>query len=317
MKKYISILLSIICITGLVGCGSKKNEALTVTPSSQPAAQSQDTTKNSSENIITNDFSEVSSIQINYNNSNNTYGIEKDREFIKKVYDTILNTKVTVHNDSQESNPQFTITLFYKSGDKNVIQSTETGEFIYRILDNKKSWVGGSNTKLLETIKVTKSQGSGNVQDKKASTTKTNTITDTSKSKNVVSNSNNGTNSFEKYFRLIGMSKEKLISTLNEQPVSVDESGLEFKKNGIRVWFDYNNGIIVNQIYIEKSDVNYNGVKIGDTINNFKKVFGKPEREDTSSAYCNFKYNGMFLNVSYDPKTQKTISVYIMKNDFK
>lgn len=62
------------------------------------------------------------------------------------------------------------------------------------------------------------------------SITKDNTITDTSKSKNVVNNSNNGTNSFEKYFRLIGMSKEKLISTLNEQPVSVDESGLEFKK---------------------------------------------------------------------------------------
>lgn len=149
------------------------------------------------------------------------------------------------------------------------------------------------------------------------SITKANTITDTSKSKNVVSNSNNGTNSFEKYFRLIGMSKEKLISTLNEQPVSVDESGLEFKKNGVRVWFDYSNGIIVNQIYIEKSDVNYNGVRIGDTISNFKKVFGKPEREDTSSAYCNFEYNGMFLNVSYDPKTQKTISVYIMKNNFK
>lgn len=207
MKKSISILLATICIIGLVGCDSKKNDATTASQQSQSVEQSQNVSKNESsnkaqevdsknkeastksdnsskskevttksddssknkgtaekannannlkENIITKDFNQVSSIQIIYNNSNKTYSIEKDRDFIKKVYDTILNTKVTVHSGRQESEPQFTINLVYKSGDKNVIESTETGQFIYRVLDNKTSWVGGTNTNLLEIIKSAK-----------------------------------------------------------------------------------------------------------------------------------------------------------------
>ncbi|WP_143331275.1 hypothetical protein [Clostridium peptidivorans] len=107
---------------------------------------------NSKQNIVTNDFNQVSSMEIIYNNSKTTYSIDKDKDFIKKVYDSILNTKVTVNKGSQESDPQFTINLVYKSGDKNVIESTETGEFIFRVLDNK-SWVGGNNTDLIKIIK--------------------------------------------------------------------------------------------------------------------------------------------------------------------
>ncbi len=141
------------------GRSSTNKEAATKSDNSSKnkgAAEKTNNVNNLKENIITKDFNQVSSIQIIYNNSNKTYSIEKDRDFIKKVYDTILNTKVTVHSGRQESDPQFTINLVYKSGDKNVIESTETGEFIYRVLDNKTSWVGGTNTNLLEIIKNVK-----------------------------------------------------------------------------------------------------------------------------------------------------------------
>ena len=46
MKKSISIFLAIICITGLSGCGSKKNEALTAPPPSKSVEKSQNTNKN-------------------------------------------------------------------------------------------------------------------------------------------------------------------------------------------------------------------------------------------------------------------------------
>lgn len=45
MKKLISILLSIICIIGLSGCGSKKSEALAASPSNQSAEQNQNKNK--------------------------------------------------------------------------------------------------------------------------------------------------------------------------------------------------------------------------------------------------------------------------------
>ncbi|WP_435790139.1 hypothetical protein [Clostridium sp.] len=46
MNKSISIFLSVICIIGLVGCDSKKNEALTSIPSSKSVEQSQNINDN-------------------------------------------------------------------------------------------------------------------------------------------------------------------------------------------------------------------------------------------------------------------------------
>jgi len=119
--------------------------------------------------------------------------------------------------------------------------------------------------------------------------------------------------SFEKYFNLIGMKKEKLIDMLGEKPTPVDEGGLEFTKAGIRVWFGSNGNQLVQQVYISRADIDYNGLKIGDKINAFKQVFGEVINEDSGSAYANFDYKGKVLNINYDPKTEKTISAYIMK----
>ena len=178
MKKTISILLATVCIIGLVGCGSKKGDAATASQPKETVVQKQndssnkaqdstsqkdnsnkDNSQNSNpsnnlnENLITKDFNEVSSMKVVFNNSNKTYSIEKDKEVIKKVYDNIVNTKVSVHNGSQDSDQLFTVNIVYKSGETNVIHSTETGLFLFRIMDNKTSWIGGENKELLEIMK--------------------------------------------------------------------------------------------------------------------------------------------------------------------
>jgi len=121
--------------------------------------------------------------------------------------------------------------------------------------------------------------------------------------------------SFENYIKLIGLSKKKIISVLAEEPTVVDEGGLEFHKTGIRVWFkDYGKGP-VNQVYTDKKNVSFNGVKIGDKISSFKNVFGKVVKENTSSAYSNFEYNGIILSVYYDSKTKITFAVYVLADE--
>ncbi|BDR66240.1 hypothetical protein [Clostridium tetani] len=220
MKKSISIILSILCITALVGCGNKKSDAPTSSKPDNSVEQKQDvnkstdsnlkqentdtnnsstkkqenadknnnstkkqeninknnnstktpkdtnknkkvsqntnSTKISNKNILTKDFSQVSSMEIIYNDTSKKYSIDKDKDFIKKVYDSILNTKTTLNKYAQESDPIFTINLVYKSGEKNIIKSTETGEFIYRVLDNKSQWSGGRNNNLFQIIKNNK-----------------------------------------------------------------------------------------------------------------------------------------------------------------
>ncbi len=124
-------------------------------------------------------------------------------------------------------------------------------------------------------------------------------------------------NDFERYIKLIGLDKEKLISTLHEEPTTIDEGGLEFPKSGIRVWFkDYGVGP-VQQVFINKNDVDFKGIKIGDKISSFKNVFGKPVNENISSGYSNFKYNEVVLSVYYDSKTEKTFAVYILDKSVK
>jgi hypothetical protein len=117
--------------------------------------------------------------------------------------------------------------------------------------------------------------------------------------------------SFEQYFRLIGLNKEKLVEVLGEKPNPIDEGGLEFKKAGIRVWFGSDGNELVEEIWINRADINYNGLKLGDKISDFKEVFGEVTNEDTHSA--RFDYKGLVLSVDYDPKTEKTIAVSIMK----
>lgn len=120
----------------------------------------------------------------------------------------------------------------------------------------------------------------------------------------------NGNKNFEEYVSLIGISEEQLAQTLGEEPTTVDEGGLAFAKTNISVWFG-SDGKTVEQVYIGDPKVDFNGVKAGASINDFKKVFGDPILEDTS--YANFDYKGLVLNVNYDLNTKNTVSVYVLK----
>ncbi|MBC2459092.1 hypothetical protein [Clostridium beijerinckii] len=128
------------------------------------------------------------------------------------------------------------------------------------------------------------------------------------------SKSDNGKNNFTEYMNLLGFSKDELISTLNEKPSSIGEGGVEFKKAGIRVWFDQKNNDKAEQIFTMRNDLNLNGVKIGDKISRFKEVFGNPVNDKSGDAH--FKYKDIFLSVNYDVNTGKTYAIYILKNDF-
>jgi len=89
---------------------------------------------------------------------------------------------------------------------------------------------------------------------------------------------------------------------------------LEFKKEGLRIWFDNKSYTLVNQIFIMRNDIDLNGVKIGDNINSFNNVFGNPVSDNNGDAH--FKYKNVFLSVNYDTKSGRSFGVYILKNDF-
>jgi len=95
----------------------------------------------------------------------------------------------------------------------------------------------------------------------------------------------NGKNNFIEYIGLLGLSKEKLISTLKENPNSIGEGGVEFKKSGIRVWFDKKNNTQVEQVFTMRKDIDLNGVKIGDKISRFKEVFGNPVSDKNGDSH--------------------------------
>ncbi|MDN5298082.1 MAG: hypothetical protein PWP51_635 [Clostridiales bacterium] len=116
---------------------------------------------------------------------------------------------------------------------------------------------------------------------------------------------------FTTYISLLGMDSETLAQTLNETPTKTDEGGLVFENEGIRVWF---NDEAVSQVFMTSPDVDLNGVKIGDSIDDFKSVFGEPISDNNGDMH--FQYGDVFLSVNYDVTTQQTVALYILKEDF-
>jgi len=120
------------------------------------------------------------------------------------------------------------------------------------------------------------------------------------------------TNDFVNYLNFLGLSKEELINNLGEEPTTIDEGGLEFKKAGIRVWFKEDK---VNQVFTQSSDINFKGAKIGDKIDEFKKVFGEPESNE--NGVMNFKYeDNAYISINYDTNNNDTYAVYFLTELF-
>lgn len=119
--------------------------------------------------------------------------------------------------------------------------------------------------------------------------------------------------SFQQYFDLLGASKDKLLDTLTEEPTKIDEGGLEFKENGLRIWFN-TDFTAVSQIFTDRVDIDFNGAKIGDKIESFKKAFGEPISDTNGDMH--FKYDEGFISVNYDTQTEASFAVYLLSEDF-
>ncbi len=74
---------------------------------------------------------------------------------------------------------------------------------------------------------------------------------------------------------MLGIDERRSCSrAVGEAAVAVDEGGLGFVKAGIRVWFDSETHTRAAQVLIMTSAIDLNGVRLGESINGFKKVFG-------------------------------------------
>lgn len=111
---------------------------------------------------------------------------------------------------------------------------------------------------------------------------------------------------------LIGLAKDELITKVNSNHTVVDEGGIEFTQPEIRVWFDENGK--VSQIFTVSTEIDFNGLKVGDDIQAFKEKFGNPTKDSNGEAH--FKTGDIFISVNYDAETGKSYSVYLLKEDY-
>ncbi len=130
----------------------------------------------------------------------------------------------------------------------------------------------------------------------------------------VTTSAENESARLDRYIGLLGLTKEELVNNLGEEPEKIDEGGLEFKKAGIRIWFDQTNYKTAEQIFVMDPDFDIHGVKLGEKIDKFKEVLKDPVSDRNGDAH--FKYNDIYLSINYDTNTQVTYGLYLLKNDF-
>ncbi|MBP1754526.1 MAG: hypothetical protein H6Q59_924 [Firmicutes bacterium] len=111
---------------------------------------------------------------------------------------------------------------------------------------------------------------------------------------------------------LLGLSKEELTTKVNSEYNVVDEGGLEFVQPKIRVWFDEDSK--VNQIFTVDSEIDFDGLKVGDDIKSFQEKLGDPTKDNNGEAH--FKSGDLFVVVHYDTETGKSYDVYLLNKDF-
>jgi len=113
---------------------------------------------------------------------------------------------------------------------------------------------------------------------------------------------------------LPGMTRAELLSAVGEPPVALDEGGLGFVNAGIRVWFDSKTQTRAAQVLVMSDGIDLNGVRLGDGIAAFRKVFGEPLSDRDGDA--RFAYGNIYLSVHYDASIGKTIAVYLLSENF-
>ena len=146
------------------------------------------------------------------------------------------------------------------------------------------------------------------------SITQTEAVKESSTAEAITTATENESARLDGYIGLLGLTKEELVKNLGEEPEKIDEGGLEFKKAGIRIWFDQTNYKTVEQIFVMNPDFDIHGVKLGEKIDKFKEVLKDPVSDRNGDAH--FKYNDIYLSINYDTNTQVTYGLYLLKNDF-
>ncbi|HEX9063310.1 MAG TPA: hypothetical protein VF941_24320, partial [Clostridia bacterium] len=98
-----------------------------------------------------------------------------------------------------------------------------------------------------------------------------------------------------------------------EKPGFINGAGYELKNEGLRIWLEKGpEGPIVSQIFTQRSELNFNGAKIGDNIEKFKKALGDPYFDKEGEAH--FKYKNIYLWFNYDSRDGRTVGAYFKKD---
>lgn len=164
------------------------------------------------------------------------------------------------------------------------------------------------------SIKETDRTAGSTKESTAPSITQTEAVKESSTAEAITTATENESARLDDYIGLLGLTKEELVKNLGEEPEKIDEGGLEFKKAGIRIWFDQTNYKTVEQIFVMNPDFDIHGVKLGEKIDKFKEVLKDPVSDRNGDAH--FKYNDIYLSINYDTNTQVTYGLYLLKNDF-
>jgi bla regulator protein blaR1 len=129
-------------------------------------------------------------------------------------------------------------------------------------------------------------------------------------------NASDNVEKYETYRSFGGLTLDELSKKLNEQPIkksSTDDTLYVFKQENIEVGLSCyeNNDLFITQISSLNKNTTYKGLKVGDSYDKFKDVFGKPYWVGKDSKVVEFgdKYN--YISVIFDAKTMKATNIYI------
>ncbi|MDK9710104.1 hypothetical protein [Acidaminobacter sp.] len=115
----------------------------------------------------------------------------------------------------------------------------------------------------------------------------------------------------EKYRVLIGLKQSRIEAMFDETSEGINDSGIEFKHSGIRIWFDEAHGRAVHVMILSK-DVDFNGARIGDSEQAFEDAFEKVIDNHPGSGYKDYGYEDLVLRLYYDAASGKTEAVSLM-----
>ncbi len=111
-----------------------------------------------------------------------------------------------------------------------------------------------------------------------------------------------------RYYALLGLTREAAVVRIAETPNAADEGGFDFVKEGIRIWFS---DAKVSQVFISGKEISFNGLRLGDGVESFKKVFGPAVKEKPGTV--EFNYKACILQLIYDEKTGNTVCAYLLQ----